>query len=82
MLMAIRYDGKPFEINRSPVKVELPDVAGNYEMITELYGRKNKVVRSYRQVRMVQYNFPHTLLKLNSQFKCDCCENVTRIGPI
>jgi hypothetical protein len=47
-----RYDVRPFEIIRMPVKIELPNVAGNYEVITELYGRKNKVVRSYRQIRI------------------------------
>jgi hypothetical protein len=47
-----RYDVRPFEIIRMPVKIELPNVAGNYEVITELHGRKNKVVRSYRQIRM------------------------------
>jgi hypothetical protein len=49
-----RYQVRPFEVSRTPVKVELPKTAGNYEVITELYGRKNNVVRSYRQIRMVQ----------------------------
>jgi hypothetical protein len=49
-----RYDVQPFEIARTPVKIELPKMAGDYEVITELNGRKNNVVRSYRQIRMVQ----------------------------
>jgi hypothetical protein len=49
-----KYDVRPFEIIRIPVKIELPKTPGKYEVITELQGRKNKVVRSYRQVRMVQ----------------------------
>jgi hypothetical protein len=47
-----RYDIGPIAIIRMPVKIELPNVVGNYEVITELYGRENKVVRSYRQIRM------------------------------
>jgi hypothetical protein len=49
-----RYQVRAFELLRTPVKVELPKAAGDYEVMTELYGRKNKVVRSYRQIRMVQ----------------------------
>jgi hypothetical protein len=49
-----KYDVRPFEINRTPVRIELPKVKGTYEVITELYGRKNKVVRSYRQIKMIQ----------------------------
>jgi hypothetical protein len=49
-----RYDVKPFEISRTPVKIELPKVPGKYEIVTELHGRKNKVVRSYRAITMVQ----------------------------
>jgi hypothetical protein len=49
-----RYDVQPFEIARTPVKIELPKMAGDYEVITELNGRKNNVVRNYRQIRMVQ----------------------------
>jgi hypothetical protein len=49
-----RYEVRPFELHRMPVKIELPNLAGDYEVITELYGRKNKVVRSYRQIRMVK----------------------------
>lgn len=49
-----KYEVPPYGLNRTPVKIELPGVAGDYEVITELHGRKNNVVRSYRQIRMVQ----------------------------
>jgi hypothetical protein len=48
-----RYNVKPFDIARRPVKIELPKVAGKYEIVTELHGRKNKVVRSYRPINIV-----------------------------
>jgi hypothetical protein len=49
-----RYQVGPFELNRRPVKIELPKTAGNYEIITELQGRRDKVVRSYRQIKIVR----------------------------
>jgi hypothetical protein len=47
-----RYQVNPGEVSRTPVKIELPKVPGRYEVITELYGRENKVVRSYRPVTL------------------------------
>ncbi len=47
-----RYEVRPYETNRTPVKIELPQKAGTYDLVTELHGRRNRVVRSYRQIRM------------------------------
>jgi hypothetical protein len=49
-----KYDVRPFELNRTPVRIELPKEPGTYEVVTELHGRRNKVVRSYRQIKMVE----------------------------
>lgn len=48
-----RYRVPPYGLVRTPVKIELPKVAGDYEVITEVHGGKNRTVRSYRQIRMV-----------------------------
>ena len=49
-----KYDVRPFELNRTPVRIELPKEPGAYEVVTELHGRKDKIVRSYRQIRLLQ----------------------------
>ncbi len=49
-----KYEVRPFELNRTPVRIELPKEPGTYEVVTELHGRKGKVVRSYRQIKMLQ----------------------------
>jgi hypothetical protein len=49
-----KYDVRPFELNRTPVRIELPNEPGAYEVVTELHGRKDKIVRSYRQIRLLQ----------------------------
>jgi hypothetical protein len=47
-----RYQVNPGEVSRTPVKIELPKVPGRYEVVAELHGRANKVVRSYRPVTL------------------------------
>lgn len=47
-----RYEVLPYEVRRIYVKMELPDKPGKYEIIAELYGRDNKVVRSYRPIQL------------------------------
>jgi hypothetical protein len=49
-----KYEVRPFELNRTPIKIELPKEPGTYEVVTELHGRGEKVVRSYRQIKMLQ----------------------------
>jgi hypothetical protein len=49
-----KYAVRPFELNRTPVKIELPKEPGTYDIVTELRGRKDKVVRSYRQIKMLK----------------------------
>jgi hypothetical protein len=49
-----KYSVNAYEVSRTPVKIELPKVPGNYEVVAELYGRKNKVVRSYRQIKILR----------------------------
>ncbi len=49
-----RYNVDAYEIQRTPIRVELPKVPGVYEIVTELTGRKGKVVHSYRQIRMIK----------------------------
>ncbi|MEP7278487.1 MAG: glycoside hydrolase family 2 TIM barrel-domain containing protein [Bacteroidota bacterium] len=48
-----KYEVRPFELNRTPVRIELPEEPGTYEIVTELYGRKDKMVSSYRQIKML-----------------------------
>lgn len=38
-----KYDVRPFELNRTPIKIELPKEPGTYDVVTELHGRKDKV---------------------------------------
>jgi hypothetical protein len=49
-----RYQVKAYEISRIPVKIELPKVPGSYEIVAELHGRKDKLVRSYRKIKLLQ----------------------------
>jgi hypothetical protein len=46
------YEVLPYEVSRRWVKIELPKEPGTYEIIAELHGRKNKVVRSYRTIKL------------------------------
>jgi len=46
------YEVLPYEVSRRYVKIELPNVPGTYELIAELHGRANKVVRSYRTIKL------------------------------
>jgi hypothetical protein len=48
-----RYDVQPFGLNRTAVRIELPKEPGTYDVVTELHGRKDKVVSSYRQIKLV-----------------------------
>jgi beta-galactosidase/beta-glucuronidase len=47
-----RYEVLPYEVSRRHVKIELPDKPGKYEIIAELHGRENKIVRSYRPIQL------------------------------
>ncbi len=47
-----KYSVLPYEVSRRFVKIELPKDPGNYEVITELHGWGDKVVRSYRSITL------------------------------
>ena len=47
-----QYNVLPYQVSRRFVKIELPKEAGNYDIITELRGRGDKVVRSYRTITL------------------------------
>jgi hypothetical protein len=49
-----KYEVPAFGLNRTPIRIELPKEPGTYEVVTELHGRKDKVVRSYRQIKMIK----------------------------
>jgi hypothetical protein len=48
-----RYEVEPFGLSRTQVKLDLPDKPGNYLVVSELHGRGNRVVRSYRDIEMI-----------------------------
>jgi len=47
-----QYKVAPYGINRTMVKIDLPKIAGSYNIITTLHGRKSKPVKSWRDINL------------------------------